>query len=91
MYILRHFFPIFQSVGANVNMRDSFENSLLLLACENGNYDMAKLIIRFNADVDLRNHCRGTALQSAAKWGYYDCVKLLLENNADPNAQVLHS
>lgn len=69
-------------------MRDSFENSLLLLASENGSCDMAKLLLRFGADVDLHNHSRGTALQYAAKWGYCDCAKLLLEHQADPNAQV---
>ena len=69
-------------------MRDSFENSLLLLACENGDCGMAKLLLRFGADVHVHNHCRGTALQYAAKWGYCDCAKLLLEHRADPNAQV---
>jgi len=51
------------SSGANPDARDYYDNSALLLACETGSYNIAKLLVDSNASVE-HNHPagRGTAM-----------------------------
>jgi len=49
--------------GANPDARDSYDNSALLLACETGSYNIAKLLVDSNASVELHHAAgRGTAM-----------------------------
>ena len=71
-----------------MNLRDSLENSLLLLTCERADIDTTKLLLCFGADTGLRNQDGATALLLAAKNGSSDCVRLLLDYHANVDAQV---
>ncbi len=75
------------NAGACPNVKDGYDNTPLILACETGSAEMAGLLVEKGAVVDLRNGGRGTALHAAAKWGYPQLVKLLLDAGADPNLQ----
>jgi len=49
--------------GANPDARDCYDNSALLLACETGSYNIAKLLVNSNASVELHHTAgRGTAM-----------------------------
>jgi len=49
--------------GANPDARDSYDNSALLMACETGSYNIAKLLVDYNASVELHHAAgRGTAM-----------------------------
>jgi len=49
--------------GANPDARDSYDNSALLLACETGSYNIAKLLVEHDARVELQHAAgRGTAM-----------------------------
>jgi len=49
--------------GANPDARDYYDNSALLLACETGSYNIAKLLVEYNASVELHHSAgRGTAM-----------------------------
>jgi len=49
--------------GANPDARDSYDNWALLMACETGSYNIAKLLVEFNANVELHHTAgRGTAM-----------------------------
>ena len=57
----------------------------LYIACEDGNVELAKLLINRGADVNLPVSWQRTPLYAANKGGYADIVKLLLNNGANPN------
>ena len=69
--------------GAAINEIDGV--TALYIACEDGNVDLAKLLINRGADVNLPVSWQRTPLYAANMGGYADIVKLLLENGADPN------
>jgi len=69
--------------GAAINEIDGV--TALYIACENGNAELAKLLISRGADVNLPVSWQGTPLYAANKGGYADIVKLLLNNGANPN------
>ena len=71
-----------------MNLRDSLENSLLLLTCGRADSNTTKLLLSFGADTELRNQDGATALLLAAKIGCSDCVRLLMEYHANLDAQV---
>lgn len=69
--------------GAAINEIDGV--TALYIACENGNAELAKLLINRGADVNLPVSWQRTPLYAANKGGYADIVKLLLNNGANPN------
>lgn len=69
--------------GAAINEVDGV--SALYVACENGNVEIAKLLIDHGADVNLPVSWQRTPLYAANKRGYAEVVKLLLDRGADPN------
>ena len=69
--------------GAAINEIDGV--TALYIACEDGNVELAKLLIDRGADVNLPVSWQRTPLFAANKGGYADIVKLLLNNGADPN------
>ncbi|XP_058229006.1 dynein axonemal heavy chain 12 [Hemibagrus wyckioides] len=71
--------------GSNPDCLDNDEDSPLVIAIRNNHYDMAKLLLCFNANVNLKlAHCR-TALHEAARSGVTDIAMLLLKSGADPD------
>lgn len=69
--------------GADINEIDGV--TALYIACEAGNVELAKLLIKHGADVNLPVSWQRTPLYAANKAGYADIVKLLLDNGANPN------
>ncbi|XP_063282954.1 ankyrin repeat and SOCS box protein 14 [Pelobates fuscus] len=58
----------------------------LIAGIQRGSYDIASLLLRFNANVNLTCADNRTALHEAAKLGKKDIAGLLLRAHADPNA-----
>ena len=76
---------LFKSKGADLNERDSFNQSPLFYACRDGQVECIKKMICFNADVNQRDQVRQTALFYAAREGNTEVVQALLDYGADVN------
>jgi hypothetical protein len=74
--------------GADLECRDGFGFTALILAAEQGNPDCLRLLLEGGADKEARNHCGETALYWAAMMGRTECVRLLLEGGADQEAKT---
>lgn len=79
--------------GASANARDIDGSTALMVAAENGNAGMCRLLLKKGADIEAKciNADVGlgtleTALITAAKHGNKDVCMLLLKKGADPNA-----
>lgn len=48
--------------GMPINIRDEWGSTLLIIACQNGNKRVAKLVLRRGADINARNHKGNTPL-----------------------------
>jgi ankyrin repeat protein len=77
--------------GADVNFaRKDDQYTALMLACSNGLFDIAELLIAWGADVSLTNEYDGTALLIACCNRYPEIAKLLLENGANVNSTDIY-
>ena len=72
--------------GLSVDLADSSQNTLLMLACYYGHAETAHMLIQQGADVERRNIRGQTPLGGVAFKGYDEVAKVLLEHGADPNA-----
>ncbi|XP_077435298.1 dynein axonemal heavy chain 12 [Vanacampus margaritifer] len=72
--------------GCNPNLQDDEQDSPLMAAILNDQYDMATLLLRYDAQVDQLGQLNRTALHEAAFLGLENFVYLLLESGANPNA-----
>ncbi|VDO02732.1 unnamed protein product [Rodentolepis nana] len=70
------------------NFLNCFGLSPLHIACQYGNYEVAKLLISNKAEVDLANAIGVTPLHLAAKSNHLKCVQLLLLCGANPFKQT---
>lgn len=68
--------------GANVNTTDESGRSLLLIATNDKNVEMAKLLVSFKADVNQQAQNMDNPFLYAGASGQTELVKLFLENNA---------
>gem|GEM_PF-1021333 len=75
-------------IGRNVNYADSQGGTILMAACEGGDYDTVQFLLDNGANVKARNRYGTTALMWAARYGRKEIVKLLLEKGADVNAEA---
>uniref|UniRef100_A0AAY5E9P1 Ankyrin repeat and SOCS box containing 14b n=1 Tax=Electrophorus electricus TaxID=8005 RepID=A0AAY5E9P1_ELEEL len=64
---------------------DHFHVSSLQTAIKNDRYDLASLLLRYNAAVDQKGSLQRTALHEASLLGLEDYVYLLLQSGANPN------
>ena len=62
--------------------------TLLHIAAAGGNYEVAKLLIEYDADVNAKCRTGRSPLHDAALFGHLNIVKLLIENGADPLAKI---
>ena len=67
----------------NINKQNNEGNTQLMLAIENGEIEVAKLLISKNANINIFNNDKQNALMIACGKGYYDIVELLVNNNAN--------
>lgn len=69
-----------------VDVYDRDGYTALHKASYNNNYEMAQLLLRYNANIEARTEMQWTPLHSAAKWNNARMVGLLLQHGADVNA-----
>ncbi|XP_061909697.1 dynein axonemal heavy chain 12 isoform X2 [Entelurus aequoreus] len=72
--------------GCNPNLQDDEQDSPLVAAILNDQYDLATLLLRYNAQVDQIGPLNRTALHEATFLGLENFAYLLLESGANPNA-----
>lgn len=56
--------------GIPVDIRDEYGNTLLIIACQNGNKRVAKAVLRRGASLNVRNHKGNTPLHYCYQYGY---------------------
>mmetsp|Transcript_37442 Transcript_37442/g.38124 ORF Transcript_37442/g.38124 Transcript_37442/m.38124 type:complete len:220 (+) Transcript_37442:125-784(+) len=70
--------------GVPVNVRDSYGNTILTIASQNGNKRIAKIALRRGADINARNFKGNTPLHYCAHYGYGETLgRYLIEKGAD--------
>ena len=69
--------------GIDPDCRDKFDNTPLIVACQNGAGRIAKLCLRHGADVNAVNRKRNSALHFCVQYGFHAMADWLLENGAD--------
>lgn len=75
------------SSGADVNLKDIYNKTALMSACQNGNYEYATILLKNGATVNRSNNDGWTPLLYAASNGDVRISELLLSNGADVNAK----
>jgi len=76
--------------GADVNARDDFGWTPLILASKEGHTKVVELLLKKGVDPNVSNAWGWFPISWAAFQGHKDVVKLLLEHGADPNAKSEH-
>lgn len=78
--------------GVNINERVVKSNgkTLLIATCEEGNIELAKILIDRGADINARDADGGTALIEACKKGNIELAKILIDNGANVNARDMY-
>src|SRR5690242_4447683 len=71
-----------------VNAKDNWRKFPLTIAAENGQYEMAKMLLDKGADVNALGGYHGNALLVASFKGFTQVVEILLDKGADVNADV---
>ena len=71
--------------GANINDRDTIDQTPLIIAAFNGCTDIVKMLLDAGANIEHKNDQGENALISAVQEGHIDTVKLLLDAGADVN------
>ena len=69
--------------GMPVNARDPHGNTLVMVACQNGQKRIVKLALRYNAELNLRNRSGNTALHFCFMYAYYNLGEYLISKGAD--------
>ena len=75
------------SEGFNVDQRDGDMHTALHYAAKRDSVDMAKMLLKANADLSIPLPQGNTALHVAAQCGHVDMVKLLLDHGGKVNAR----
>lgn len=70
------------SYGMPVNLCTHKDDTLLMLATYNGNYETAQILINRGADLNKVNQREQTPLEGVCFKGYMNIVKLLVESGA---------
>ena len=75
--------------GINVNMTNKDDGwSLLTIVSQNGNTEVAKLVLEYGADVSFKDSNGWSALMFACRNGWIEIARLLLYYGADVNTQT---
>ena len=81
---LKSFELIAKQPKVNLNVRNSHGESALMLLCLKGDFDLAKMLIKREADI---NHPGWTPLHYAATGGHTAIIQLLLDESAYIDAE----
>ena len=73
----------FLDQGMNIDIKNKFGNTALILASDFGDRKVVELLLQKNADVNIQSNLGVSALMSAATLGNKEVVQLLLNYNAD--------
>ena len=76
----------------DINLQDKYDNkqTALMVAVENGQKDMAQLLIDSGADVDLQDAYGRSALIIALDKGEKDIARLLIDSGANASLQDIY-
>jgi len=69
--------------GCDVNSKDEFGDTPLIIAATSGNINIAQLLITHFADLDLQDNWGNTALILSILNSHYDISEILIYNNAN--------
>jgi ankyrin repeat protein len=75
-------------VGSDINHRDEYGYTALLLSVIKGHKETAEMLLKHGAKPDEKDGHGRTALMFAARQGNTGMVHLLLANNADRNVAL---
>lgn len=78
-------------LGANTNARDKNDETVLILAVNNGDKKIVKLLIKYGAQINAQDKFGCTALRWAVQKQNKEIVKVLLKNNADVKIQDIYT
>lgn len=78
------------SIGGENECTQSSFAPPLMIAAENNNIFLVKLLLEKGADVDEESIDGYTALYSIAELGYIECAKILIEHGADVNYSIIN-
>lgn len=70
--------------GIDVNLGDENGNTILCIACQNGNKRMAKLALRWGCDINAQNMKGNTPIHFCYQYGYRSLGEYLISKGADP-------
>jgi hypothetical protein len=76
------------SGDVDVDRRDSFKLTALMLACGHGHREIAEVLVDSRASVDAKNACGATSLILASHHGHLEVVKFLLHAGADASLKM---
>jgi ankyrin repeat protein len=79
--------PLFFDAGINVDSLNTAGKTALMVACERGKINLAKLLLQRKANPNLAGRDGTTALILAAQNEQPEIVKLLLDNRAAPDTE----
>ena len=72
--------------GVDVNLRDEYGNTMLMVACQNGNYAITRLLVEYKTDLNAKNSKGNTALHFCFAYSFHDIGNFLISNGADEYA-----
>ena len=70
--------------GANIEVRDQEQNTLLICSCWNTQIEIDELLVRAGANIHASNQNGNTPLHELSTRGNVTTARLLLEHGADP-------
>ncbi|KAB7887659.1 ankyrin repeat domain-containing protein [Poseidonibacter ostreae] len=78
------------SYGMPINLCTHKNDTLLMLATYNGNYETAQMLINNGANLNKVNQREQTPLEGVCFKGYIKIVKLLVENGAEVTSNSIN-
>jgi ankyrin repeat protein len=75
---------LLQADPQGVELRDDTEQTLVMLAAQNGRYHAVELLLDMGADVEAESMSGRTALMGAVEAGFINTARLLIQRGGDP-------
>lgn len=68
-------------LGADINLADKNNNTILHLLLEDGNLDLVKKLIKYKPNWNFKNNQKKSPLSIVVDKSYLDLLKLLMASN----------